>query len=143
MEVKIPVGQDPRVPRLMPIPDMEKVGPELGDRRERAWGGPPRGHMTAAPAPPRARPLPGRGGRRRGGFKGDLGRPAGWGAAGVVSPARSPAPLPRGEVGSDPGETRGARAATTFPRGPGTREGPRPPGPGGRNWISLRAGDSR
>lgn len=143
MEVKIPVGQDPRVPRLMPIPDMEKVGPELGDRRERAWGGPPRGHMTAAPAPPRARPLPGRGGRRRGGFKGDLGRPAGWGAAGVVSPARSPAPLPRGEVGSDPGETRGARAATTFPRGPGTREGPRPPGPGGRSWISLRAGDSR
>ncbi|XP_040592686.1 uncharacterized protein LOC121136389 [Mesocricetus auratus] len=55
--------------------------------------------MTAAPAPPRARPLPGRGGRRRGGFKGDLGRPAGWGAAGVVSPARSPLPSPAGKWG--------------------------------------------
>lgn len=98
--------------------------------------------MTAAAAPPRARPLPGRGGRRRGGFKGDLGRPAGWGAAGVVSPARSPAPLPRGELGSDSGETRGARAATTFPRGPGSREGAVTACPG-RQALDLAAGDSR
>lgn len=38
-------------------------GTELGDRTEKVGAGRLRGHMTATPAPPRARPLPGPGRR--------------------------------------------------------------------------------
>lgn len=58
--MKISVWQTPPpVPRPLPIPDMEKVGPELGDRRVsvgRAASGAHDGGARPAPRPPPARP---------------------------------------------------------------------------------------
>lgn len=89
----------------------------MGDQREKVGADRLRGHMTAAPAPPRARPLSGPGGgdgkvlkaiRPRGGPASE------WDGAGPAT---------------DPGPSRVRRPPASLPPGPGRRPEPRVPAP--------------
>lgn len=107
-----------------------------------------RGHMTAAPAPPRARPLPGRGGgdgevlkaiRPRGGPASEWVGARSATAPGSFRPRRPPACVSAGRAGAAAGAPSAGSPPPWVSRG-GNREGGRRRRGGGGNFSAPDSG---